>query len=186
MRCNFLHPGDGSRCELLAVSGPWCEVHSQPSLRRPAAQLTFAEQLDAEEAAAGLDYPPRPRPLAVEALLPFRHGGEFAGRYSNEWLVAETQKPFQPKGLMLWHADGLEVSAAYIGTNLELVCGFGSVPAAWFATQQSFEAVVAAQKAGKAAAAWGHWSPVHPGVLVRLQFSGPAAHVRALLWGLTT
>jgi len=122
-----------------------------------------------------------PRSFDVEALLPFRPGGEF----SNGWLVAETQKPFLPKGLMLWNAEGLQVSAAYVGTNLELVCGFGSVPAAWFATQQSFEAVVAAQKAGDAAG-WGHWSVVHPGVLVRLQFDGPAAHVRALLWGLTT
>jgi hypothetical protein len=131
--------------------------------------------------------PPALRSFEVEALLPFRHGGELgAGAYlSNEWLIAETQRPFFPKGLMLWNAGGLEVSAAFIGTNLELVCGFGSVPAAWFATQQSFEAVVAAQKAG-AAAGWGHWTPVHPGVLVRLQFNGPAAHVRALLWGLTT
>lgn len=113
--------------------------------------------------------------LDVEALLPFALSGTCE-------LRAEPQKPFLPMGLMLWDVGVLNVSAALVSTTLQLVCSFGAVPARWFATQQSFDAVMRAQRAGDAAT-WGHWTVAHPGQLVRLQFDGPANRVQALMWG---
>ena len=119
-----------------------------------------------------------PRPdMNVEALLAFEYDHP-----QSPLLVAKPQKPFQPRGLMLWDVGLLNVQAALIGTNHELLCSFGLVPARWFAVQQSFDAVMRAQNAGDAAA-WGHWSVCHPGMLVRLVFDGPADRVKALMWG---
>lgn len=115
----------------------------------------------------------------VEALVPFerRDGNVFV-------LIAAPQKPFLPRGLMLWDVGLLNVSAALIGRDLQLVCAFGDVPARWFNVQKSFEAVVLAQSAGDAAG-WGHWTTCYPGQLIQLRFDGPASRVQALMWGHT-
>jgi len=117
------------------------------------------------------------RRVDVEALLPFEHE-------SSTSLVAMPQKPFLPLGLMLWDVGLLNVKAALVGRELQLVCAFCNVPARWFNVQKSFEAVVLAQSAGDAAA-WGCWTHAHPGQVVRLIFDGPCDRVQALMWGRT-
>lgn len=116
----------------------------------------------------------------VEALLPF----EVAKGGDGAVLIAQPQKPFMPRGLMLWDVGLLNVSAALVGRDLQLVCSFGNVPARWFNVQKSFDAIVLAQTVGDAAA-WGYWTPCHPGQQIHLRFDGPASRVQALMWGLT-
>ncbi len=186
---------DASVCPANALPGSdYCAQHTgKPSRAEVAKGHREAAAVLDDELEEALSYTSPPgfvlprQSLDRESLLTFRHGGEIgkAGGFGNDTLIGETQRPFIPKGLMLWNVGYLQVEAALIGTDLQLVCSFGKVPAAWFATQQSFEAVVLAQRAGDAAG-WGHWRTVHPGVYVRLQFDGPAAHVRALMWGLST
>ena len=127
----------------------------------------------------------RPATLDREALLPFAVDGE-------RTLRAEPQRPFVPRGLMLWNAAGLSVEAAIIGRDMQLVVACGKVPAQWFASSQSFEQVTKALAEGNAPGrGWGHWNPLYPGVLVRLEFDGLVAGmqrsqpVQALMWGLT-
>jgi hypothetical protein len=182
---------DASVCPANALPGSdYCAQHTgKPSRAEVEAQ---------HEAAAEAAYPPPtpwgrfylpPQSFDVQSLLTFRVASEFYPHHGGEGervLVGETQKPFMPKGLMLWNVGDLQVAAALIGTNLQLLCSFGKVPARWWSTQQSFDDVVRALAEGKEAASWGTWGTVHPGVLVRLQFDGDASAVRAVMWGLST
>ncbi len=121
----------------------------------------------------------RPPPEPRQALLPFCSEG--GGRV----LQASPQRPFKPRGLMLWNAGELSVEATYVGNSEQLLCSWGKVPAAWWSTQQSFEEVCKALAEGKEAASWGTWDHAYPGVMVRLTFDGDCAGVRAVMWGVT-
>lgn len=117
-----------------------------------------------------------------ETLLPFEAGG--TRKLPNHILIAETHRVFKPRGLMIWNAGELQVQAVYLGRNVEVLCSFGKVPAAWWESARTFEAVVSMLANGQQpGAAWGTWSQIYPGQQVRLEFDGPAAHVRALMWG---
>jgi hypothetical protein len=102
-------------------------------------------------------------------------------------LLATTQKPFKPLGLMLWDVGTLGVEALLTGNQPQLTVAFGKVPARWFTVSQSFEQVVAAMAEGKQPGlGWGTWDQFYPGILCRLKFDGPVRDVQALMWGLTT
>jgi len=121
-----------------------------------------------------------PPALDREALLPFEVRGGWT-------LMASPQKPFKPRGLMLWNAAHLSVEAMVIGVTHQVVASFAKVPALWFMTSQNYEQVVAARAEGKEPGqGWGSWDAVYPGMLVRLDFDGPAADVKALMWGYST
>ena len=143
------------------------------------AELTRAEQ------EAGLPRLPRfsrrPHVLNQEALLPFEPAGD------GYTLSANPQKPFKPRGLMLWGSPpGLNVRAVTIGAQGQLLVSWGLVPALWFEQAQTFEQVVAARAQGKEPASWGSWDEFYPGVMARLIFDAPAGLVRAVMWGHST
>jgi hypothetical protein len=116
--------------------------------------------------------------LDVEALMPFEASG-------GQTLLASPQKPFKPRGLMLWDAPpSLNVECIVIGNMHQVLVAYGKVPALWFQQAQTFEQVVAARAAGQEPASWGSWDALYPGVMVRLEFDGPA-NVRAVMWGHT-
>jgi hypothetical protein len=122
-----------------------------------------------------------PPALNVEALLAFEN------RETMTTLESQPQKPFKPRGLMLWNAAHLNVEAMTIGRDQQLVVSFGKVPALWFMQSQTYEQVVAAHAEGKEPGrGWGHWDQLYPGILVRLQFDGLVDGVRALMWGYST
>jgi len=120
-----------------------------------------------------------------EALLPF----DFEPKRNPSMLIARVQRPFTPKGLMLWNVDGLDIEAILLGRDLQLVCSFGRIPAAWFAVSQSFEQVVQSFADGKdPGKGWGRWSTAWPGGEIQLRFDNVpggilADNVRALMWG---
>jgi hypothetical protein len=119
----------------------------------------------------------------IEALLTFD-----APAPSVMELRASPIRPFTPRGLMLWNADHLEVEAAIIGTQHQLVASCGRIPARWFSTAQNFEQVAKALQEGKEPGqGWGAWDSVYPGSLVRLTFTAPVdlflPRVQALMWG---
>lgn len=147
-----------------------------------------------------LDLPPRMRrrslarikpPEPREALLTF-DGGSYGP--NSRVLVAHPQRPFKPRGLMLWNAEHLNVEAAIIGNSEQIIASCGSVPARWFMTSQNYEQVVAALEAGnEPGRGWGTWDVLRPGILCRLIFDGPVTgaassskDVRALMWGHST
>ncbi len=177
-RCSFVHP-NGSRCDLLAVLGqPYCEAHPPGLELRDDVAAALAS---GAKRRAGLRMS---ESLDVEALLTF----EPESNYSTQVLTGRPQKPFLPRGLMLWGVAGRNLQAMLVGRNNELVASFGLVPAEWFMTSQSFEQVVKAHAEGvEPGRGWGHWSTAHPGMLVRLVFDQPVdGGVRALMWGWST
>ncbi len=113
-------------------------------------------------------------PSALEALLLFERGG----RYGSNVLVANVQRPFKPRGLML-------LSATLIGnTDGVVLASFGKLPARWFTVSQSFDQVREAIAAGnEPGQGWGDWSSLYPGIQVRLLFEGDPSAVQALMWG---
>jgi len=135
--------------------------------------------------------PPAPHELDREALLPFVNDGY--GGAIDRTLSASPQKPFRPRGLMLWNAAHLSVEAVIIGNQHQVLVSFGKVPALWFMTSQTYEQVVSARAEGKEPGqGWGSWDALYPGIMVRLLFDGPlvgpsAEHdVKAVMWGHST
>lgn len=121
-----------------------------------------------------------------EALCPFvaRRGDDPCV------LSAEPQRPFKPLGLMLWGVgDGVCVQP-FVGTDYQLIASFGSLPARWFTTAQSFAEIVKMLDEGKQPPSWGQWKTVTPGVRISLRFldqdGAPLVVVpttQALMWG---
>jgi hypothetical protein len=126
----------------------------------------------------------------AETLCGFHHegGGTFA---------AQPMRPFLPCGLMLWNVPDGAIVQHFVGCDLQLQVAHSpqlAVPARWFTIAQSFADVVAQMDEGKHAAHWGTWSPVHPGVFVRLRFmhrdgtqlaNELAEKLELLMWGQT-
>jgi len=101
-----------------------------------------------------------------ETLCGFHHEG--AGVF-----MAMPMRPFLPRGLMLWNVPEGAIVQHFVGTDLQLQVSYSThlaVPARWFTIAQSFADVVKQMDEGKAAAHWGTWSPVAPGVMIRLRF----------------
>jgi len=124
-------------------------------------------------------------PRLVEALCPFEW---VEGGYT---LQACLQRPFQPKGLMLWDVPPHTQLLIFIGTNVELIASFGPIPARWFSAWESFQQVAAKIDQGLEPPAWGKFDFVHPGVMIRLRFDGfgtsrpPEGYekIEAVMWG---
>lgn len=85
-----------------------------------------------------------------QGLLPFKFGTESG--YANRLLLANTQRLFKPRGLLLWDVGTAQLEMMLIGSNLELVCDFAPVPARWFTLADSFAAVA------KAVQQWGEYT----------------------------
>ena len=98
-------------------------------------------------------------------------------------IEAHCQRVFKPRGLLLWDVGRLSLDLLLIGNDLQLMCSFGPLPARWFTTADSFDAIAKSVADGKEPPAWGDWSAVLPGVLVRLRFDGPAPNAQAVMWG---
>jgi hypothetical protein len=107
----------------------------------------------------------------------------FTRREESPYFQAECQRIFKPKGLLLWDVGRASLQMLTIGTNSQLICSFGPLPARWFTTADSFDAVAKAVASGKQPAAWGSWDIVQPGVLVRLHFDEPVPLAQAVMWG---
>jgi hypothetical protein len=142
--------------------------------------LDFPSHIGRRRRALAHVKPPQPREGLLTFDPPYAPG--------TLTLTASPQRPFKPRGLMLWNVGEIEVEAALIGNQGQLVASCGRIPGQWFATSQNFEQVCEALKAGKEPArGWGDWDALYPGVLVRLTFSYPvdafSPHVRALMWG---
>lgn len=177
MQCQ--HPGF---CPRNAIDGgTFCEEH-QPTLTNE----ELDEELDGLGVMLGAFAAPRPRVHNVrtftrQALLPFEcYNGA-------RTLMAQPQKQFKPRGLMLFgKLDGLNLEASIIGCNEQLLVAFGKVPALWFAQAQSYEQIAKAFADGIEPFSWGSWDALYPGVRVRLEFDRPCDGVQAVMWGLTT
>lgn len=119
--------------------------------------------------------------LSDESLLLF----ERDGRYGRTTLLANVQRYFKPRGLMLWDVGTLQLSATLIG-NVDgvVLASYGMLPARWFTVAQSFEQVRTAMTEGKEpATGWGDWNCMYPGIQVRLIFDGDCSAVQAVMWG---
>ncbi len=120
----------------------------------------------------------------TEALLSFQLHHDHDGVRERTRLEAWTQKPFQPRGLMLWDVDHAQLEMLTIGAHHELLCSFGPLPARWFTAAASFEQVAKAVAEGKEPPSWGSWSAVFPGQLVRLVFDRKLDAPQAVMWGI--
>ncbi len=120
-----------------------------------------------------------------EALCPFEHYDD----RRPDVLRAHVQRPFRPVGLMLWDLPHGALVWPIVGSGLELVVAFGAVPARWFASCESFEAVAKMLDQGKQPPSWGRWNVVTPGQFIELRFTlsdGKPVNVfqsQALMWG---
>lgn len=173
------------RSESYAAAGIGDEPHG-PDLLRTEIRDSFREKFGpaADEAATMIRAGQRmSSSLDFEALLTF----EPESQYSDYVLTGRPQKPFLPRGLMLWGVAGMNLRAALVSVHDTINIGCGLVPAEWFATSQSFEQVLKAHAEGNGPGrGWGHWPTVHPGQMVRLLFDRPlSGSVRALMWGHT-
>ena len=117
-----------------------------------------------------------PPPLDFEGLLTFE-------RKAPNVLEAYSQRPFKPRGLLLWDVGAAQIQMCTIGANHELVSSFAPIPARFFTTAASFEQVALAVAEGKEPPAWGSWSQVHVGQIVRLVFDSAPPGVQAVMWG---
>lgn len=179
-------PGPSWVVPAGAVASPAAYALTANLLGDDAEFAALDAELDEAERVAGLGrrrfHRPRPEPIAREALLPFE-----LGRGHSRTFMASPQKPFKPRGLMLWDVPhALNVEATIIGNNHQLMVAFGKVPALWFAQAQTFEQVVADRAKGKEPSSWGSWDALYPGIMVRLEFDGDASGVRAVMWGHST
>lgn len=118
----------------------------------------------------------------VQAMLPFR--------YCYSAFEAEPQRPFRPKGLVIWDAPkGAEFRQAIIGNRIQLVASCGGIPARFFAYGDSYEQIVAKLDAGLQPPAWGTWDTVQVGHRVVIEITldgnpiGPENGVSLAMWG---
>lgn len=82
---------------------------------------------------------------------------------------AQTQRPFKPKGLVIWGTPPMAtLEIALIGTSSQLLVSFGDFPARWFNQGDKFAQIQEKMDAGKDPAGWGDWKAVEPGVLIRI------------------
>lgn len=131
----------------------------------------------------GASLPRRGAYSLSRALLPF----EWCGTV----FVGRPQKPFKPKGLIIWGAPMAAKVNAKIGINLQGVLAFGGIPAAWFATGENYQQILAKLEAGIQAPDWITWDLCTVGLMVEVavffegRYFGPADGVEILMWGET-
>lgn len=103
------------------------------------------------------------------------------------------QRPFRPRGLIIWGAPRGAVVMAFVGCNLEGVAGYGWVPAKWFSSCESYEQIRAKLDAGVEVPDWMTWDDCMPGIAIRIEVRdgsdsaralGPADGIELLQWGL--
>jgi hypothetical protein len=121
-----------------------------------------------------------------QALLPFQWYGR--------GFIARPQRPFKPKGLVIWDAPkGAEFYQGVINNELQLLVGIGGIPARFFAYGDSYEQIAAKLDAGLAPPAWGTWCTIDVGQEVRIEIGLPGAErclgpddgVSIAMWGLS-
>jgi hypothetical protein len=125
-----------------------------------------------------------PRGRLMRALLPFVWSdGAFYGR---------PQRPFRPKGLIIWGAPRGATVYAWIGCTVEGVVAYAGIPAKWFASGESYEQIRQKLEAGIEVPDWMTWDTVPPGIDVRIEVRdaadsarmlGPADGIELLQWG---
>lgn len=125
-------------------------------------------------------------PAKVETLCPFDWNT------AADTLQAILQRPFEPKGLMLWNVpDGAQLMI-FIGTGAELIASVGPLPARWFTAFESFQQLAAKLDQGLEPPGWGTFNKVYPGVMIRLRFEARRGEtlnekelkkVEAVMWG---
>lgn len=203
VQCNTEY-ADGTRLSAIMCSaGGYCSTGvadtEPPPPARPHVHAGFHDPLDDDDDRGlspvsrddGFAIPapyarrkPWVSPLRKErqAVLPFAMPSDCA-----QVIQAFPQRPFTPKGLMLWgDLEALDVEAAIIGRDEQLMVAFGAVPARWFGTAKSFEQVAKEISEGMSPAAWGTWDTCVPGVVIRLHFNRAVpADFRALMWGIS-
>lgn len=120
----------------------------------------------------------------VRALLPFQ--------WVDGAFRATPQRPFRPKGLIIWGAPAGATVMAYVGCNLEGVAGWGGIPAKWFAMGDNYEQMRAKLDAGVEVPEWMTWDTVGPGIAVRIELRdrddsaralGPRDGIELVQWG---
>jgi len=146
----------------------------------------------------GPEEPPAPRAPLLPSdyelpqrrlLLPFTWKGQ---RFN-----AEPQRPFRPRGLVIWGAPPGATVHCWIGIHLEIVAAWGDVPARFFASGDNFEQIAKQLEAGKEPPAWVDWHDIRPGVIVQLEVRsrtnvakrtgdlplGPDDGIELVMWG---
>ena len=120
----------------------------------------------------------------MRALLPFVWSdGAFYGR---------PQRPFRPKGLIIWGAPRGSTVYAFIGCNVEGVVSYSGIPAKWFASGESYQQIRAKLEAGIEVPDWMTWDTCDVGIDIRIELRdaadsartlGPADGIELLQWG---
>jgi hypothetical protein len=139
-----------------------------------------------------------PQPRLLRGLLPFGpspHHGSFHNAPDRVWWQAEPQMTFRPAGLMMWGVPpGAFIEMLLIGPVPQLIAAVGPIPAEWFTTWDSYDAVFKAHQEGKDPPGWGDFQIMSPGMYFRVEMMIPdqlkgqlnpdwASDVRLLCWG---
>jgi hypothetical protein len=124
------------------------------------------------------------RGMLMRALLPFVWSdGAFYGR---------PQRPFRPKGLIIWNAPPLATVYAFVGCTVEGVVAYGGIPAKWFASGESYQQIRAKLESGIEVPDWMTWDTCQPGIDIRIEVRdgfdshrmlGPGDGIELLQWG---
>lgn len=119
----------------------------------------------------------------VESLCAF----EWRGRCFD----AQPQELFRPHGLIIWGAPPqTTVELLKVGNKGQLLVGYGTFPARWFAQGDSFAAISKMVDEGKEPPAWGTWDTAEVGNIIRVSLLskkgkplGPDDGIELLMWG---
>jgi hypothetical protein len=129
---------------------------------------------------------------SARGLVAIRRDGEvFQGVAPLELAIGSmslqgvAQRPFRPRGVMLWDVPERARVHIFRGTDLQGLISFGQIPARWFMQWKSFAEIVRDLDAGKEPPAWGTWDTFAPGVMLRLLFDQPVPDAQGIVWGET-
>jgi hypothetical protein len=131
-------------------------------------------------------------PGTRQVLLAFERASvreHVCGGYACQFLTEQVQRPFAPRGLLLWGAtDETLVHFVRVGNTHEAEITASPIPGRFFEQGRSFEEIEALAAVGEIEAAVPtrlvlDMSEACIGVQITLAVSGP--HDRACLWGLT-
>lgn len=114
-------------------------------------------------------------PRVEQSLCPFTY-------HAGVWL-AQPQRPFRPRGLMIWDAPPKSSVQIMIGCDLQLVVDVGPLPTRWFSSFQSFEQIAKAIDEQKEPPAWGTWRAVEPGMRIMLRIEPASEDLQLVMWG---
>lgn len=158
---------------------------------------TFVGEFDelSEDDPLGVSFGPAQRRL-WESLRATGHRkiflrGVLGFDFNGSDFQSQPQRPFKPRGLMIWGApDGAVVDQATVGQCLQVLQSVDGVPAKFFGFGKNYADLAKMVDAGVEPPAWCDWDTAFVGSVVRIRIRdrngkplGPKDGIELCMWG---